>query len=73
MDLLAALVSLWRANASGSLKFSRPGATAGLELLSGEVVLSLSSQLQYDTAAILSRAGKLDAAALEKLPRPPGG
>jgi hypothetical protein len=73
VDLLAALVSLWRAKASGSLKFSRPGATVGFELLGGEVVLSLSSQLQYDTAAILSRAGKLDAAALEKLPRPPGG
>ena len=33
---------------------------------------SLSSQPQFDTAAILSRAGKLDAGALEKLPRPPG-
>jgi len=73
VDLLAALVSLWRAKTIGSLKFSRPGATAGFELLGGEVVLSLSSQPQYDTAAILSRAGKLDAAALEKLPRPPGG
>ena len=73
VDLLAALVSLWRVKASGSLRFSRPGATAGFELLGGEVVLSLSSQPQYDAAAILSRAGKLDAAALEKLPRPPGG
>jgi hypothetical protein len=73
VDLLAALVSLWRAKASGSLKFSRPGATAGFDLLGGEVVLSLSSQPQYDTAAILLRGGKLDAAALEKLPRPPGG
>jgi len=73
VDLLAALVSLWRPKGSGSLKFSRPGATAGFELLGGEVVQSLSSQSQYDTAAILSRAGKLDAAALEKLPRPPGG
>jgi hypothetical protein len=73
VDLLASLVSLWRVKASGSLRFSRPGATAGFELLGGEVVLSLSSQPQYDAAAILSRAGKLDAAALEKLPRPPGG
>ena len=73
VDLLASLVSLWRVKASGSLRFSRPGVTAGFELLGGEVVLSLSSQPQYDAAAILSRAGKLDAAALEKLPRPPGG
>src|SRR6266508_858850 len=72
VDLLAALVSLWRVKASGSLRFSRPGATAGFEVLDGDVVLTLSSQPQYDTAAILSRAGKLDAAALEKLPRTPG-
>ncbi len=73
VDLLAALVSLWRTKESGSLRFSRPGATAGFELLGGEVVLSLSSQPRYDTATILSRAGKLEGAALEKLRGPSGG
>ncbi|HSP95142.1 MAG TPA: DUF4388 domain-containing protein, partial [Thermoanaerobaculia bacterium] len=73
VDLLSALVALWRDKADGSLNFSRPGATAGFQLRGGEIVLSISSQPQYETAAILSRAGKLDAAALEKLERPAGG
>lgn len=73
VDLLAALVALWRNKADGSLTFSRPGATAGFGLRGGELVLSISSQPQYETAAILSRAGKVDAAALQKLHRPAGG
>jgi len=72
VDLLAALVAVWRQQASGSLRFSRPGATAGFDLRGGELVMSISSQPQYETAAILSRTGKLDAAALEKLQRPAG-
>ena len=32
VDLLACLVTLWRENASGSLQFSRSGASAGLEI-----------------------------------------
>jgi hypothetical protein len=31
VDLLSALVALWRDKAGGSLNFSRPGATAGYE------------------------------------------
>ncbi len=73
VDLLAALVALWRSKADGSLEFSRPGATAGFGLRGGELVLSISSQPQFETAAILSRAGKLDAVALEKLKGPAGG
>ena len=67
VDLMAALVALWREKASGSLRFSRPGVTAGFDLESGEVTASLSSQSQFDTTAILIRAGKLDAAAVERL------
>ena len=69
VDLLAALVALWRGKGSGSLRFSRPGATAGFDLAQGQVVGSLSSQAQFDTAAILIRGGKLDAAALDRLER----
>ncbi len=67
VDLLAALVALWREKASGSLRFSRPGVTAGFDLERGEVTASLSSQSQFDTTAILIRAGKLDVAAVERL------
>ncbi len=73
VDLLAALVALWREKADGSLIFSRAGATAGFDLRGGEIVQSTASQPQYETAAILSRAGKVDPAAVEKLQRPAGG
>lgn len=73
VDLLSALVALWRDKADGSLNFSRPGATAGFELRSGELVQSTSSQTQYEAVAILLRAGKLEAAAVAKLLRPAGG
>jgi hypothetical protein len=73
VDLLAAFVSLWRQNGSGSLRFSRSGSTAGFDFLEGVVVASHSSQPQFDVAAILARAGKLDPAATERLERPEGG
>ena len=67
VDLLSALVALWRANGSGSLRFSRADVTAGFDLNAGELVASHSSQPQFDTAAILVRSGKLDQAALDRL------
>ena len=69
VDLLSALVALWRDKADGSLNFSRPGATAGFELRGGELVRSTSSQTHYEAVAILLRAGKLEAAAVAKLKR----
>ena len=72
-DLLAALVALWRENASGSLQFSRSGAMAGFELAGGEVVSASSSDSRFETGAILVRAGKLDASALERLSPQEGG
>jgi septal ring-binding cell division protein DamX len=73
VDLLSALVTLWRERAGDSLRFSRPGATAGFDLVGGEVVATLSSQAPFDTTAILIRAGKVDAAAVGRLAIPEGG
>ena len=73
VDLLASLVSLWREKATGTLRFSRSGATAGFEVLDGEIVSARSSQAQFDVAAILSRGGKLDRAALDRLETPEDG
>ena len=70
VDLLASFVSLWRENGSGELRFSRSGASAGFEILDGEIVASHSSQSQFDVAAILERGGKLDRGALERLNLP---
>jgi hypothetical protein len=72
VDILAALVALWREGASGSLQFSRPGATAGFEIAGGELLASSSSDPRFETAAILVRAGKLDARTLERLAAPEG-
>jgi len=72
VDILAALVGLWREGASGSLQFSRPGATAGFEIAAGELLGSSSSDPRFETAAILVRAGKLDARTLERLAAPEG-
>ena len=72
-DLLAALVALWREGASGTLQFSRSGATAGFDVAAGDVVRTASSDARFDTAAILVRAGKLDQATLERLPVGQGG
>jgi hypothetical protein len=73
VDLLSALTALWREKAGGALRFSRPGATAGFDLVGGEIVATLSSQAPFDTAAILMRAGKLDPAAVGRLSIPEGG
>ena len=67
VDLLAAFVDLWRRKASGAISFSRPGASASLGLAGGDVVSVTSSEARFESAAILVRAGKLDAAALEQL------
>jgi hypothetical protein len=72
VDLLACLVTLWRENASGSLQFSRSGATAGFEIVGGEVAATSSSDPRFETAAILVRAGKLDTRTLERLAAPEG-
>lgn len=72
VDLLSALVALWREKAGGALRFSRPGATAGFDISGGEVTATLSSQAQLDAAAILIRAAKLDPAAVERLTMPEG-
>jgi hypothetical protein len=67
VDLLAAFVDLWRRKASGAISFSRPGASASFGLAGGEAVSVTSSEARFESAAILVRAGKLDATALEKL------
>jgi hypothetical protein len=72
VDLLSALVAFWREKAGGALRFSRPGATAGFDISGGEVTATLSSQSQFDAAAILIRAAKLDPAAAERLMMPEG-
>ncbi len=66
-DVLASLVALWREGASGSLQFQRSGASAGFDLAAGEIVGASSSDPRFDTAAILVRAGKLEASTLERL------
>ncbi len=73
VDLLAAFVALWREARSGSLRFSRGGAaSAGFDLADGEITAISSSEARFETSAILVRAGKLDAAAVERLSVPPG-
>jgi hypothetical protein len=72
-DVLASLVALWRDGTSGSLHFSRSGATAGFQLIAGEIAAISSSESRFETASILLRAGKLDAATLERLSPPEGG
>ena len=72
VDLLAAFVGLWRDRASVTLDLMRPGVTAGLDIADGEVVSTFSADPRFETAAILVRAGKLDAAALERLAVPEG-
>lgn len=72
VDLLAAFVGLWRDRASVTLDFTRPGVTAGLDIADGEVVSTFSADPRFEASAILVRAGKLDAAALERLAVPEG-
>ncbi|MET0620914.1 MAG: hypothetical protein ABW056_11590, partial [Thermoanaerobaculia bacterium] len=66
-DILAGLVSLWRESASGTLQFSRSGATCAFDLAAGEIVATSASDARFDTAQILVRAGKLDSTTLERL------
>jgi Meckel syndrome type 1 protein len=73
VDVLAALVALWREGASGAIHFSRSGATAGFQLSAGELTAVTSSDARYETAAILMRAGKLEAANIDRLVTPQGG
>lgn len=72
VDPLAALVSCWREKSSGVLRFERGAFTCGLDLEQGEVVGVSSSDPRFETAAILVRAGKLAADAVESL-APQGG
>ncbi|MEO8191877.1 MAG: DUF4388 domain-containing protein [Acidobacteriota bacterium] len=67
VDLLAAFVDLWRRKAAGLVSFSRAGASAAFALSDGDVVTVSSSESRFESSAILVRAGKLDAAALERL------
>ena len=72
VDPLAALVTCWREKASGELRFERAASQCGFDLDGGEVVGVISSDPRFETAAILVRAGKLAADAVERL-APQGG
>ncbi len=72
VDLLAALVALWREKASITLDFTRAGVTGGFDIADGEVVATFSADPRFENAAILVRAGKLEPAALERLAAPEG-
>jgi hypothetical protein len=67
VNLLPAFVALWRAQESGRLDFSRGGVAVAFDLRDGDVVGVSATEPQYDTAAVLIRAGKLDSGALERL------
>lgn len=73
LDPLAALVTAWRTSSAGALRFERAGASAGFDLLSGELVGVYSSDPRFETSAILVRAGKLAADAVDRLSVPEGG
>lgn len=72
VDILAGLVALWREAGSGVLRAEHPASSARFDLADGEVVGVTSSDSRFDTAAILVRAGKLDAASLDRLVAPEG-
>lgn len=72
VDPLAALVTCWREKSSGSVRFTRGAAESGFDLEEGEIVAVTSSDPRFETAAILVRAGKLAAEAVEGL-APQGG
>ncbi|HEV2064183.1 MAG TPA: hypothetical protein VGS00_06505, partial [Thermoanaerobaculia bacterium] len=72
VDLLAALVALWREKASVTLDFTRAGVTGGFNIADGDVVATFSADPRFENAAILVRAGKLEPAALERLASPEG-
>ncbi len=72
VDLLAAFVDRWRRKSAGLVSFSRAGASAAFGIADGDVVSVSSSEPRFESSAILVRAGKLDAAALERLSVPEG-
>jgi hypothetical protein len=72
VDLLAALVALWRQKSSVTLDFTRTGATGGFDISDGDIVATFSADPRFENAAILVRAGKLEPAALERLAAPEG-
>jgi hypothetical protein len=72
VDPLAALVTCWRQKSGGTLRFTRGAAQCGFDLEEGEIVAVTSSDPRFETAAILVRAGKLAAEAVEGL-APQGG
>ena len=72
VDLLAAFVELWRTRSAGLVSFSRAGASAAFAISDGDVVSVSSSEARFESSAILVRAGKLDATALERLSVPEG-
>ncbi|MGH9366283.1 MAG: hypothetical protein ACRD3M_01255, partial [Thermoanaerobaculia bacterium] len=72
VDPLAALVTCWRERTGGALRFSRGAFECGFDLEEGEIVSVASSDPRFETAAILVRAGKLAADAIERL-APQGG
>jgi hypothetical protein len=72
VDLLAAFVAFWRDRATGAVSFSRGGASAAFQIADGVVVGVSSTEARFESSAILVRAGKLDASALERLSVPEG-
>ncbi|MEP6470888.1 MAG: DUF4388 domain-containing protein, partial [Acidobacteriota bacterium] len=72
VDLLAAFATVWRQRASGALRFSGSGQTIRFEVLEGDVVRVAASDAGFEAIEVLLRAGKIDAAALER-PRLPAG
>lgn len=72
VDLLAAFVGFWKSRASGAISFSRAATSAAFGLAEGEIVSISSTESRFESSAILVRAGKLDATALERLSIPEG-
>jgi hypothetical protein len=72
VDVLAAFVALWRRAESGSLTAWRAGSRCAFDVLDGELVGVSTSDPRFETSAILVRANKLDASALERLSVPEG-
>ena len=72
VDLLAAFVALWRGAESGSVSAWRAGSRCAFDVLDGELIGVSTSDPRFETSAILVRAGKLDASALERLSVPEG-
>jgi hypothetical protein len=72
VDLLPAFVALWRGQESGRLDFARAGVAVAFDLREGDVVAVSTTDPRFDAAAVLVRAGKLEASTLERLATPGG-